>query len=125
MAQSIKKMKRSTTKEDPGDIEILNRSEAFRRLGCNSAYIEKYLQLAMKDLDARMPMLAEALRNNDAEEIRNVAHAMKSIGLTMEAGEVADLGLWIQTAGKQGDVTLSRRLFEQMERALERLRSLI
>ena len=109
----------------PHDAGILNRPAALKRMGGNQELMEEYLQLAMKDLDARTPMLAAALAANDAAEVRSVAHAMKSIGLTMEAGQVADLGLRIQSAGEQGDVALARRLFERMETALERLRSLI
>ena len=76
----------------------------------------------LRSLERRIAELEQAIRNNDAEAINNVAHTLKGSSSQFGAEELTHLCLLAENMGKSGNIQQMDRVFTQIVGAAEKVR---
>jgi HPt (histidine-containing phosphotransfer) domain-containing protein len=86
----------------------------LREIG-GDAFVEELVDTFLTDA----PTLLEALRTQDAKEVRRAAHTLKSNGATFGAGALADLCGQLEQQAKEGDLAGAPELAGRIEAEYE------
>ncbi|TCS42420.1 Hpt domain-containing protein [Reinekea marinisedimentorum] len=66
----------------------------------------------VKDTSARVDVLKGAIQNQDTTSVYEVAHSIKGASLNLGVTVLSELCLQVETAAREGDLTVAERLFD-------------
>jgi histidine phosphotransfer protein HptB len=89
---------------------------------------QEYLEIAeefLEDVGRRLKSLAQALQQNQAEDVRKIAHTIKGGASQMLLDDIAEPAARIEQAAEQGDLAGADGAVEAIRIGLEKLRTIV
>lgn len=105
----------------PVDVAVLQGFQQLQEAGAPDVVTE-FIDLFLGDLPARRDAIIRALAGNDAEKVRDAAHALKGSAAYIGARELARLCDQLEAGARGGDVATAVRLGATVEEEAERVR---
>ncbi|THB69002.1 MAG: response regulator [Desulfovibrio sp.] len=111
--------------EQDSDVSVLNWEKTLARLRGDAPFLGELYQTFLSDLDARLRRFQEALHNRDFRTLQKLAHSLKGAASTIDAGQVREKALAVETSARNDDLDSARAEFSRLSRAVEQLREVI
>lgn len=102
----------------PVDIQ-----SALPRFGNDLAYYKQILSEFVQQLPERRHQLESALRLQDVETLRRLAHALKGVALSVGADKLVDYSQWIDDLSSKGELSHVAEVLEKIKKESQRIQS--
>lgn len=83
------------------------------------------IQVYIDDSNKRMPLFYDALNNNDAGAIRELAHSFKGASSNISATPLAGVCYELELAGKNADLSDAADILGRIEQEYDQVRRLL
>ncbi len=103
------------------NMEILDINEFLERIQNDKALLWELLDIFVEDFQQKKKLLHEALRSNDAVEVRKLAHALKGSAANISAHQLSGVLLELEKKGKNNTLTGADELLADMDKKFEAL----
>ncbi|MBT3259731.1 MAG: response regulator, partial [Deltaproteobacteria bacterium] len=103
------------------DDAPMDYEEALAENDGDEAFLMMVLDGFLERAGAQMETLRQALKNGDAERVREEAHAVKGGSGILMANALSEVALELETLGRSGALEGGLEVFERMERELRLL----
>ena len=103
------------------NVEVLHLNEFLERIQNDRALLWELLDIFVTDFQQKKGQLYEALRNNDAVEVRKLAHALKGSSANISAHQLAAVLLELEKKGKNNDLGGVDVLLADMDKKFDAL----
>ncbi len=107
------------------DKEIFDKAEFLNRVEGDGSLFRSVIALFLKTVPDQISGLKSALNDNDAEAVRNYAHAVKGTSANISAGRLYDTAYQIEKAEKKSESDRIRSLTGKLEDEFEMLRKVL
>lgn len=102
-------------------MEVLDINEFLERIQNDKALLWELLDIFVDDSRQKIGQLHEALRGNDAVQVRKLAHALKGSSANISAHQLSGVLLELEKMGKNNTLTGADKLLADLERKFEAL----
>lgn len=102
-------------------MEVLDVKEFLERIQNDKALLWELLDIFVDDSREKIGQLHEALRNNDAIQVRKLAHALKGSSANISAHQLSAVLLELEKMGKNNTLTGADKLLADMAKKFEAL----
>ena len=102
-------------------MEVLDIKEFLERIQNDKALLWELLDIFVEDFRQKTGQLHEALRSNDAIQVRKLAHALKGSSANISAHQLSSVLLELEKMGKNNTLTGADKLLADMEKKFEAL----
>ncbi len=109
----------------PVPPELAGRPAFLAGLGGDRALAGKLVALFITQSAALLSRIRTALAENNTEELRQAAHALKGTVSNFPAGAALGAAARMETIGLDGDIAAARELYPVLDQEVERLRALL
>lgn len=103
------------------NMEILDINEFLERIQNDRALLWELLDIFVEDFQQKKKLLHEALRSNDAIEVRKLAHALKGSSANISAHQLSAVLLELEKMGKNNTLTGADKFLADLETKFEAL----
>lgn len=103
------------------NVEVLDIREFLERIQNDRALLWELLDIFVDDFRQKTGQLHEALRNNDAVQVRKLAHALKGSSANISAHQLAAVLLELERMGKNNVLVGADKLLADMNKKFEAL----
>ena len=103
------------------NMEILDINEFLERIQNDRALFWELLDIFVEDFQQKKELLHEALRKNDAKQVRNLAHALKGSSANISAHQLYAVLLELEKMGKNNTLTGADEFLADMDKKFEAL----
>ncbi len=103
------------------NVEVLHLNEFLERIQNDRALLWELLDIFVADFQQKKTQLREALQNNDALQVRKLAHALKGSSANIAAHQLAAVLLELEKKGKNNDLSGVAGLLDDMDKKYEAL----
>jgi signal transduction histidine kinase/DNA-binding response OmpR family regulator len=103
------------------EAPALDRAAVLDRVGGNVQLLQDLITTFHDDCSRLLPGLRDALRRNDATEVRHAAHTVKGMVSFFAAKSATSAALALEKMGAAQDLTCAEREFATLVREIERL----
>ena len=97
------------------NVEILDISEFLERIQNDKGLLWELLDIFVEDFQQKKGQLREAWRNNDANQVRKLAHALKGSSANISAHQLHSVLLELEKMGKNNALTGADKLLADMD----------
>jgi HPt (histidine-containing phosphotransfer) domain-containing protein len=101
--------------------ELLDREALLERVEGDRELLSEMVALFLDDCPNRLAQLRDALLRGDAADVALVAHSIKGSVCNLSACAATDAAAKLEKLASSGDLSLSRKAGEDLERELARL----
>ncbi len=102
-------------------MEVLHLHEFLERIQNDRALLWELLDIFVEDFRQKRGQLYEALQNNDAIQVRKLAHALKGSSANISAHQLAAVLLELERMGKNNALAGADKLLADMDTKFEAL----
>ena len=102
-------------------MEVLDIKEFLERIQNDKALLWELLDIFVEDFRQKTGQLHEALRGNDAIQVRKLAHALKGSSANISAHQLSVVLLGLEKMGKNNALAGADKLLADMEKKFEAL----
>ena len=102
-------------------MEVLGIKEFLERIQNDEALLWELLDIFVEDFRQKTGQLHEALRGNDAVQVRKLAHALRGSSANISAHQLSVVLLELEKMGKNNTLTGADKLLADMENKFEAL----
>lgn len=102
-----------------------DRDGFVERLMGNQPLAKKILRRFVEDMPLQLALLAEAVENHDAKQVRLVAHSIKGAAANVGGLEVREIAWELEQSGSAGDLTAAVAALPELSASLERVRPIM
>lgn len=100
-------------------MEILDINEFLERIQNDKGLLWELLDIFVEDFQQKRTQLHEASRNNDATEVRKLAHALKGSSANISAHQLSSVLLDLERMGKNNTLAGADKLLADMDKKFE------
>jgi HPt (histidine-containing phosphotransfer) domain-containing protein len=100
-------------------MEILDINEFLERIQNDKGLLCELLDIFVEDFQQKKTQLHEALRNNDATQVRKLAHALKGSSANISAHQLSGVLLELERMGKNNTLAGADKLLADMDKKFE------
>jgi HPt (histidine-containing phosphotransfer) domain-containing protein len=87
--------------------------------------LAEVVQVFLNSTPVRLSDLQQAITQNDAAAVKDLAHALKGSSGTLGARQMAELCLQLEMTGRSGDLGQSEALWLKLEEEFTRVRAVL
>ena len=115
----------ASCEQNAGEREtVLDWAEAMKICG-DEDVVRKLAVIILDDGPRSIELIAEAIKGDNAEDVRLYAHRLKGAALSFSAKDLAEKAYDLEKVGSAGDMAAAPGLFEQVKREFEKLESFL
>ncbi len=92
-----------------------NKQFALEQAGDDADLLQELLDLFKQTCVSDISLIINGLKNHDAQQVRSAAHAIKGAAASLGMHGIRDLALAIETAAREGDLTVVRGALPDLE----------
>jgi PAS domain S-box-containing protein len=109
--------------EDETVVEDFDRAAALERCGDDAQLLRELIGMFLDEIPGWMTALSDGLAAGDAEKVKRTAHTIKGAVGTFGATPAVEAAFRLESIGKQGDLAAAGEAWEEMKKAIERLKT--
>ena len=108
-------------KEVPASA-VVNWTDALNRVGGRPEYLQRLIQLFLKESEKLMLDIRQAVSQADASRLKRAAHTLKGTVACLAARSAVQAAQRLETIGAAGDLAGAEEAWKALEEEMERLR---
>ncbi len=103
--------------------EVFNRAAALERCGDDPHLLQELIEMFQTEATLWMRDLEAAVMNDNAEQVKRLAHTIKGAVGTFAAQQAYDIALKMEMLGQEQRLTEAKVLLPEMQAVMERLKA--
>jgi len=109
----------------PNNDKFLDYAELLSRMDNDEEIIRVVAEAFLQDIPDRIISLEKAIKDNNIEEISEIAHSIKGTAANISADALSSSALKIEQALKKGDASKIQPIFEEMQVGFVQLKNIL
>ena len=100
--------------EAPAPVVLIDRGHIMKRLGGDEELFAEVIRLFLEDCPVRLAAIKKAVDHDDAEQIRQTAHALKGAAGNMSATKLVEATATLERIGAEGRLYAASAAWRQL-----------